>query len=313
MDHGAERTDRIRLYGQVAIVTGAAGGLGSAYARLLAELGAAVVVNDLGAERDGTGAAPSAADRVAAEIMAAGGRAVANHDSVASAQGGEAIVRAAVDAFGRLDILVNNAGNLRDKSFAKMTPEMWESVVSVHLNGSFYVTRAAFPIMRGAQYGRIVFVTSAAGLFGNFGQANYGAAKMGLVGLMNCLKPEMDKYNIRVNCIAPLAVTRMNREVIPQELHEALVTEVVAPLVAFLCSPNCETSGGIYNAGMGYFSRTALVSGPAIQLAQKGQVPTIEDICQRWKEIDVVGDQVFEDATSALIAMAYANTDDNTD
>ena len=300
----------IRFDDQVAIVTGAGGGLGRAYAIALAQRGARVVVNDIGSARDGTGNSHDAADVVVAEILATGGHAVANYDSVATPEGGERIVQTALQHFGHVDILVNNAGILRDKTFAKLTPEMWEPVVSVHLNGAYYVTRPAFLAMREQNYGRIVFITSATGFFGNFGQANYGAAKMGLVGFMNCLKVEGEKYNIQVNCVAPLALTRMNEEVIPAEWHDALKPECVAPLVLYLCARECPVSGRIYNAGMGCFSRTALVSGASVRLGESGQIPTVEEIRQNWNQIDALGDLEFDSAASALIAIALPNQQD---
>ena len=293
----------IRFDDQVAIVTGAGGGLGRAYARALAERGARVVVNDLGCARDGTGDAHDSADAVVAEIRAAGGQAVANYDSVATMEGGERIVQAARQAFGRVDIMINNAGIIRDKTFPKLTPEMWAEVVAVHLNGAYNVTHPAFLVMREQNYGRIVFTTSSTGLFGNFGQANYGAAKMGLVGLMNCLKLEGERFNLQVNCVAPLAFTRINEEIIPENLQAALKPENVAPLVLYLCARECPVSGGIYNAAMGYFSRTALVTSPVVQVGARGEIPTVEEIQRRWNEIDTIGDQVFNDAVSALFAM----------
>jgi len=208
----------IRFDGQAAIVTGAGGGLGRTYALELARRGAMVLVNDLGGARDGSGSSTRPADAVVEEITAAGGTAVANYDSVATVEGGQAIVQAALDAFGRVDILINNAGILRDKSFAKMTPDMWQAVLDVHLHGAFHVTQPAFQVMKERGYGRIVFTTSAAGLFGNFGQANYSAPKMGLVGLMNTLKIEGAKYDIKVNTVAPLAATRLTRDVLPPDL-----------------------------------------------------------------------------------------------
>jgi NAD(P)-dependent dehydrogenase (short-subunit alcohol dehydrogenase family) len=176
-------------------------------------------------------------------------RAVANYDSVTTPEGGERIVQTAIDAFGRVDILINNAGILRDKSFANMTPEMWEAVLAVHLDGAYNVTRPAFLRMREQGYGRIVFTTSAAGLFGNFGQTNYSAAKMGLVGLMNTLKLEGEKYGVKVNTVAPLATTRLTEDVFPPEVQEQLKPEFVVPLVLYLCSDKCTDSGLILNAG----------------------------------------------------------------
>ena len=295
--------NQIRFDDQVAIVTGAGGGLGRTYALALAERGARVLVNDLGCARDGTGSSPVAAEAVAAEICAAGGQAIANCDSVATPEGGEQIVQAALQTYGRVDILINNAGIICDKSFPRMTPEMWSEVIAVHLDGAYNVTHSAFLAMREQKYGRIVFITSSAGLFGNFGQANYGAAKMGLVGLMNCLKLEGERYNVNLNCVAPLAFTRINEEIIPEGMQSSFKPEYVTPLVLYLCARESLVTGGIYNAAMGYFSRTALVTGPAIRVCGSGQSPTIEEVAQQWNEINTVGDQVFNDAMSALFAM----------
>jgi len=300
----------IRFDDQVAIVTGAGGGLGRAYARALAERGARVVVNDLGCARDGAGNAPAPADAIVAEIRAAGGQAVANYDSVATPKGGALIVQTARQSFGRVDILINNAGIIRDKTLPKLTPEMWAEVIAVHLSGAYYVTHPTFLAMREQNYGRIVFTTSSAGLFGNFGQTNYGAAKMGLVGFMNCLKLEGERFNIQVNCVAPLAFTRINEEIIPENLQASLKPEYVAPLVLYLCARECSVSGSIYNAAMGYFSRTALVTSPAVQVSARGQIPTVEEIHQQWNQIDMVGDQVFNDAVSALFALTPPEQDE---
>src|ERR671922_815547 len=193
----------LRFDDRVAIITGAGGGLGKAHAKLLASRGAAVVVNDLGGNPDGTGSGHSMAEITVKEIEQDGGRAIPNFDSVTTPEGGEAIVRAALDAFGRVDIVINNAGILRDKSFAKLAPEDLDAVLDVHLRGAFFVTQPAFRAMKEQQYGRIVVTASSAGIFGNFGQANYGAAKMGLVGLAHVLAQEGERYNIKANAIAP--------------------------------------------------------------------------------------------------------------
>jgi 3-hydroxy-3-methylglutaryl CoA synthase/NAD(P)-dependent dehydrogenase (short-subunit alcohol dehydrogenase family) len=244
----------VRFDGRVAIVTGAGAGLGRAYALELAKRGAKVVVNDYGGPRDGAGEGSSApADQVVEAIRAAGGEAVANYDNVATPEGGEKIVKNAIDAFGTVDILINNAGILRDKSFLKMDPENWQTVLSVHLNGAFNVTRPAFAQMREKGYGRIVMTTSAAGLYGNFGQTNYSSAKMGLVGFMNTLKLEGAKYDIKVNTIAPMAASRLTQDVMPPDMFQQLKPEFVAGIVLYLCSENCDQTGEIFNAGAGFY------------------------------------------------------------
>ena len=243
----------IRFDGRVAIVTGAGGGLGRAHALLLARRGAKVVVNDLGGSRDGSGGGSAMADAVVDQIRADGGTAVANYDSVATRAGGAAIVDAAVAEFGKVDIVVNNAGILRDKTFVKLEEGQLESVLDVHLKGAFYVTQPAFRLMKQAGYGRIVFTSSAAGLFGNFGQSNYGAAKMGLVGLSNVLALEGFKHGIQSNVIAPLARTRMTEDLLGP-LADSLAPEHVSPLVAWLCSEQCEETHKVYSVGGGRFA-----------------------------------------------------------
>ena len=214
---------------RVVIVTGAGGGLGREYALTLAKEGACVVVNDLGGARDGTGAGHNMADHVVAEIKEAGGRAVANYDSVAEAEGAANIVKTALDEFGKVDGVVSNAGILRDGTFHKMTDENWDAVLKVHLYGGYNVIRAAWPHFREQSFGRVVVATSTSGLFGNFGQANYGAAKLGLVGLINTLAQEGAKYNIKANAIAPIAATRMTEDILPPEVLKNLTPEYVAP------------------------------------------------------------------------------------
>ena len=269
-EYGEIPKEDIRFDGRVAIVTGAGAGLGRVYALELAKRGARVVVNDLGGARDGSGnGSANPADRVVEEIKALGGEAVASFDSVATPEGGEAIVNRALEAFGRVDILINNAGILRDKTFLKMDPPDWEAVQAVHLDGAFYVTRPAFRRMKENEYGRIIMTTSAAGLYGNFGQTNYSAAKMGLVGLMNTLKLEGEKYNIKVNTVAPIAATRLTEDILPPDLFEKLRPEFVAPLVLYLCSEQCPISGAVYNAGMGVFNRAAVVAGPGIHAQRR--------------------------------------------
>jgi 3-hydroxy-3-methylglutaryl CoA synthase/NAD(P)-dependent dehydrogenase (short-subunit alcohol dehydrogenase family)/putative sterol carrier protein len=294
----------IRFDDQVAVVTGAGGGLGRSYALELARRGARVVVNDLGGARDGSGASTSLADSVVEEITTAGGTAVASYDSVATLEGGQNIVQTALDNFGRIDILINNAGILRDKSFAKMTPEMWGAVLDVHLQGAFNVTHPAFKAMREQGYGRIVMTTSAAGLFGNFGQTNYSAAKLGIVGLMNTLKLEGEKYNIKVNTVAPLATTRLTEDVLPPDFAERLGPELVTPLVIYLCSQQCADTGLVLNAGMGFFSRAAVVSGFGAWPGDGDGSPGVGEIHRNWEKIaSLRGAQEYPNANAALMDM----------
>ncbi len=278
--------DQIRFDDRVAIVTGAGAGLGRVYALELAKRGAKVVVNDLGGARDGSGeGASSPADKVVDEIRALGGDAVANYDSVATAEGGQNIVKSALDAFGTVDILINNAGILRDKSFLKMAPENWHLVLDVHLNGAYNVSRPAFAAMKDKGYGRILMTTSAAGLYGNFGQTNYTAAKMALVGLMNTLKLEGQKYGIKVNTIAPVAASRLTADILPPDFLDKLKPELVAPLALFLVSEKCPVSGNIYNAGMGSFNRAAIATGPGVVVGNDQESPTAEQLVAQWDHI----------------------------
>ncbi|MEJ2715662.1 MAG: SDR family NAD(P)-dependent oxidoreductase [Deltaproteobacteria bacterium] len=298
----------IRFDGKVAVVTGAGAGLGRSYALELARRGAKVVVNDLGGARDGSGeGSHGPADKVVDEIKAAGGEAVASYDSVATREGGAAIVEKAIDAFGRIDILINNAGILRDRTLAKMEPAEWEAIRSVHLNGAYHVSRPAFVKMREQGYGRIIVTSSAAGLYGNFGQANYSAAKMGLVGLMNTLKLEGEKYDIKVNCIAPVAATRLTDDVLPPDLKERLLPEFVAPMVLYFCSDQCRETGMIINAGMGCYNRAAVVSGQGAVVGDRTVPPTPEQIHHMWDEInDLSAAKESYNATEALGAMLDA-------
>ncbi|MCF8111729.1 MAG: SDR family NAD(P)-dependent oxidoreductase [Desulfobacteraceae bacterium] len=290
-EYGEVPKDEIRFDGQVAIVTGAGGGLGRAYALDLAARGACVVVNDLGGSRDGSGEGSSfPARKVVDEIEAAGGQAVANYDNVATRKGGENIVKCALDNYGTVDILINNAGILRDKSFAKMEPDTWQAVIDVHLNGAYNVTRPAFIVMREKGYGRIIMTTSAAGLYGNFGQANYSAAKMGLVGFMNTLKLEGQKYNIKVNTVAPLAASRLTEDVLPADLLDNITPEFVSPLVLFLCSQRCPVSGYIYNAGMGCFNRAAVITGPGVIAGDPESIPAAEQVTANLDKIRTLMD-----------------------
>jgi len=243
--------------GKVAIITGAGGGLGRQHALLMAKRGALIVVNDLGGSVDGTGANASAAQKVVDEIKAAGGEAVADHNSVATPEGGEAIVQTAIDTFGRVDIVINNAGILRDKAFHNMEPDLLNPVLDVHLKGAFYVTKPAFVRMREQGYGRIISTSSAAGVFGNFGQTNYGAAKMGLVGFTRVLGVEGAKFNIKANAIAPLAMTRMTENILGG-LKDKLDPGLVSPLVAFLSHEDCPVTGQLFSVGGGRVAQVFL-------------------------------------------------------
>jgi len=264
------------LAGRVAIITGAGRGIGVAYATALAAEGAKVVVNDLGGATDGTGGGSSMADETVKEINEAGGTAVANYDSVATPEGGEAIVQTALDNFGRCDIVINNAGILRDKTFAKLEPKDLEIVLDVHLKGAFFVTQPAFRSMKENNYGRIVFAASGAGIFGNFGQTNYGAAKMGLVGLSNVLAVEGAKYDIKCNVIAPIAKTRLTESLLGP-MADALDPEYVTPLVAYLVSENCELTHEIFDVGGGRYARIFIGLAPG-WTAPKGEAPSVEAI-----------------------------------
>jgi len=280
---------QIRFDDRVAIVTGAGAGLGRAYALELGRRGAKVVVNDLGGARDGAGEGSSSpADEVVTEIKNLGGEAVANYDNVATMNGGENIVQTALDAFGRVDILINNAGILRDKSFVKMDPDNWQAVLDVHLNGAYHVTKPAFAVMKEQGYGRIIMTTSAAGLYGNFGQTNYAAAKMGLVGLMNTLKLEGQKYDIKVNTIAPIAASRLTEDVLPPDFFEKLKPGFVVPMALYLCSEGCPVTGNIYNAGMGFYNRAAMFTGPGAVLAEDDAPPSVERIQKALKNVATV-------------------------
>jgi NAD(P)-dependent dehydrogenase (short-subunit alcohol dehydrogenase family) len=267
--------------GKVAIITGAGGGLGRQHALLLASRGALIVVNDLGGAVDGTGSDTGAAQQVVDEITAAGGEAVANTDSVATAEGGEAIVQSALDAFGRVDIVVNNAGILRDKSFHNMTPDLADAVIDVHLRGAFHVTQPAWKLMRDQGYGRVVSTSSAAGIFGNFGQANYGAAKMGLVGFTNVLAIEGAKYNITANAIAPLAYTRMTEDLLGP-LADKLDPGLVSPLVTYLAHESCESTGRVYSVGGGRIAEIIIAECPGYA---GGTDLTPEDVRDNWATI----------------------------
>ena len=282
---------QIDFDGRVAVVTGAGGGLGRQHALLLADRGAKVVVNDLGGSRDGSGGGSEMADRVVAEITDAGGEAVANYDGVHTWEGGERIIQTALDAFGRIDVVVNNAGILRDVSFAKLDEQQLDLVIKVHLYGAFHVTRAAWPHFREQSYGRVINTTSGSGLYGNFGQTNYSAAKLGQVGLTRSLAHEGVKYNINANAIAPIAKSRMTEDVMPQGFLDRLEPEYVSPLVAYLASEGCSETGHIYAVGGGYMARVAIVEGEGITFEG---VPDVDEIAERVDDLNRLGEGAME-------------------
>ncbi len=255
----------ISFEGQVALVTGAGAGLGRAYALDLGRRGAKVVVNDLGGDPHGQGADAAPARKVCEEIKAAGGEATPNFDSVSSYDGGFNMVKTAIDTYGRLDAVICNAGILRDIAFHNMSEADWDAVFAVHIKGSFTVLRAAWPVFRQQSYGRVVLTTSSSGIYGQFGQANYGSAKTAMLGLMNVLKQEGAKYNVNVNTVAPVAGTRLTQTVMPQEMVDKLKPELVSPAVVYMASKDCDDSGLIIEAGAGNFNRATIVKGPGVQ------------------------------------------------
>jgi len=296
----------LRFDGRVAIITGAGGGLGRAHALELARRGAQVLVNDLGGALDGSGSSKFAADRVVDEITALGGIAAANHDSVATSEGGQAIVRAAVDAFGRVDVLINNAGILRDKAFHKMDDAMIAAVIDVHLKGALYVTQPAYALMRAQGYGRIVNTSSASGLFGNFGQANYGAAKAGLAGLTRVLALEGASYGIKVNAIAPIASTRMTQDILG-DLAARVSPESVSPLVAYLAHEQCSVNGHVYSVAGGRIARIFVAETEGAVLATN----TAEEVQANLALIDEMDVERYHrpsslDEETTIIAKALA-------
>lgn len=291
--------EQLRFDGKVAIVTGAGGGLGRSHALLLASRGAQVVVNDLGGSVDGEGAETQAADAVVAQIKEAGGNAVANYASVTDVDAANALVQQALDTFGRVDIIINNAGILRDVSFHKMEKSQWDAVIDVHLTGTMNVTKAAWPHLREQGYGRILNTTSAAGLYGNFGQANYSAAKMGLVGFTKTLAVEGGRKGIRSNCIAPIAKSRMTETIgLPAKVLEALEPERVSPLVAYLVHESCEPNGETYAVGGGYMSRIQVLEGKGVDL---GSSISPEDVVENFSKInDMSNGSAFPDCMTAI-------------
>ena len=291
--------------GRVAVVTGAGGGLGRSHALLLASRGAKVVVNDLGGSRDGSGGGSEMADAVVQEIVDGGGEAVANYDGVHTWEGGQSIIRTALDSFGRVDIVINNAGILRDTSFAKLEEPQLDLVLKVHLYGAFHVTRAAWPHLREQSYGRIVNTTSGSGLYGNFGQSNYSAAKLGLVGLTRTLAIEGAKYGVTAHAIAPVAASRMTEDVMPPALLERLEPAHVSPLVAYLASEDCTETGRVFSVGGGYIARVAILEGEGVAFED---VPSVDDVAARFDEVMQVGPDAVE-FTSGVFAQTAKITE----
>ena len=288
---------------RVAVVTGAGGGLGRSHALALAARGAKVVVNDLGGNPDGTGSGSSMADQVVKEIESSGGEAVANYDGVHTWEGGQAIIKTALDTWGRVDIVVNNAGILRDASFAKLTPEQYGAVVDVHLKGTVCVSKAAWEPMRERGYGRIVNTASGAGLYGNFGQANYAAAKMGIVGFTRVLAVEGAKNGITANVIAPFAASRLTEDILPKPFLDRLSPDYVATLVTILASEAFTGTGGIYAAGGGYYSRVAIVEGKGLAFHE---VPTAEELYAQFADLTNLGETAEPENVEAATRLFLA-------
>ena len=281
----------IRFDGKVAIVTGAGGGLGRQHALELARRGAKVVVNDLGGSVDGSGGTSAAAEAVVAEIKAFGGEAIANGSSVTDDAGVANMVKQTMDAWGRIDILVANAGILRDKSFSKMEMSDFEAVMNVHVMGTVKPAKAVWEIMKAQNYGRILVTTSSTGLYGNFGQANYGAAKLALIGFMNTMKLEGQKNNIHVNAISPVAATRMTENLMPAEVLEKLKPEYVTPAVVYLVSEEAPT-GVILTAGAGAFAQARIYETEGVYLGEGGL--SVEEVRDNFARItDPAGQKAY--------------------
>lgn len=276
------KNEPLRFDNQVVIVTGAGMGLGRSHAKLFASLGAKVIANDLGVNRDGSKANSSAVDDTVAAIIADGGIAVANHDSV---EVGERIIEQAMDQFGHIDVVINNAGIIRDKSFHKMTLDEWQMVQRIHLEGAYRVTHAAWPHLRAQAHGKVLFTASASGLYGNFGQANYSAAKAGLYGLTRTLAIEGATKNIQCNIIAPMLDSRMLEGLMPDEYRKQMKPELVSPLAAYLCHQQCDENGSLYEVGAGWYAKVRWQRSDGIGLPPSQQV-SIDDISAHWATIN---------------------------
>ncbi|MDP6837133.1 MAG: SDR family NAD(P)-dependent oxidoreductase [Candidatus Marinimicrobia bacterium] len=293
---------RIMFEDRVAVVTGAGGGLGETYALELARRGCRVVVNDLGSARDGTGGGRTMADEVVDRIREEGGEATANYDGVHTKEGGEGIIQAALNEYGKIDILIHNAGILRDRSFAKMEENEWRSVIEVHLNGAYYVTRPAFRVMKERKYGRILLTTSTSGLFGNFGQANYAAAKMGQIGLMHVLAIEGAKYGIKVNAISPGAMTRMTEDLDRTDLPEvSRDPEHITAAAIYLVSKSCSQTNSIIHASYGFFGRVQVAYNPGIFLGE--EPASVEKFAEHWDDIAGVENMKVQGETPYLLTV----------
>jgi len=300
-------TSLLRYDGKVAVITGGGNGLGRAYALLFGSRGAKVVVNDLGTSIKGDGADATPAQKVVNEIKALGGEAVANYDSV---ENGDKIIKTAIDNFGRVDILVNNAGILRDTSFVKMKEDDWDKIFAVHTKGAYKVTRAAWEYMRQQNYGRIIMTASAAGIYGNFGQANYSAAKLSLYGFSNTLAIEGESKNIHCNTIAPIAGSRMTETVMPSELVAALRPEFIAGLVAYLCHENTTENGGLFEVGAGWVSKLRWERTKGVFLPPTTP-PTPEQIKDNWQVVTNWDGATHPSSAQDAIGLMVAHLQEN--